>query len=225
MNSLFASPLFGLALTIGSFVMFSRLHTQMQSPFTNPILWSNIFIIALLHCFNIPLEDYNKGGDIVTMLLGPVMTALAYAIYNQLTILKKYFIPVIAGCFTGSLAAMLSALYLSRFLGLDEVLALSMIPKSVTTPIAIEVSQHLGGIPSITVAGVIVTGILGSIFAPSAVRFFRITDPLAAGVAIGTSTHGVGTSKALEMGEVEGATSGVAIGIAGIITVLLSLFF
>ncbi len=225
MSDIYSTPLFGLALTTACFVLFSRLYAKLKSPLANPILLSNIAIISILHFGGIPFEKFNEGGDIITMMLGPVMVALAYAIYLQLPILERHFLPIMAGCFAGSLAAMLSALWLSRLFGIDERLALSMVPKSVTTPIAIEVSQHIGGIPSITVAGIAVTGVLGAMFAPWAVKFFRINDPVAAGVAIGTSTHGVGTSKALEIGPVEGATSGVAIGIAGFMTVLLSLFF
>lgn len=225
MQELYANPFFGLFLTIGSFVLFSMLSKKVGSPIVNPILLSVVFIIFVLNTFNIPLKDYNIGGDIITMMLYPVMAVLAYSIYRQKEILKKYFFTIIIGCFVGSAASMISAILLCRLFGFDDVLAYTMVPKSVTTPIAIELSKHLGGLPPVTIAAVIITGIMGAMFAPIAIKVFRVTNPVAAGVGIGTASHGVGTSKAIELGEVQGATSGVAMGIAGIITVLLALLF
>ena len=225
MTELYASPFLGLFLTIGSFVLFSMLGKKIGSPIANPILLSVAFIIFLLDIFDIPLADYNIGGDIITMMLYPVMTVLAYSIYRQKEILKQYFFTIIIGCFVGSVASMVSAVVLCRLFGLDDVLAYTMMPKSVTTPIAIELSKHLGGLPPVTIAAVIITGIMGAMFAPIAIKVFRVTNAIAAGVGIGTASHGVGTSKAIELGEVQGATSGVAMGIAGIITVFLTIVY
>ena len=139
--------------------------------------------------------------------------------------MKRYFIPVLAGCLAGSLTSMLSAWGLCRLFGLNDSLTASMIPKSVTTPIAMEVSGKLGGVPSITVAAVVVTGIFGAALSPLLVKLFRVRNPVAAGVAIGTCSHAAGTSRALEMGEVQGAMSGISIGVSGLLTVLIALLF
>ena len=146
------------------------------------------------------------------------------AMQSQLEQLKKRLLPVLAGALVGSICSVGSILLLSRLFGLDESLTASLIPKSVTTPIAMSVSQQLGGIVPVTVAAVVVTGIVGAVFAPTFIRLFRVKDPVAAGLAIGVSSHALGTTKALEIGEVEGAMSGIAIGIAGLITVILAQF-
>ena len=130
----------------------------------------------------------------------------------------------IASCLVGSASSMGSILLLCRLFGLDAAMTASLLPKSVTTPIAISVSQAHGGIGPITVVAVLITGIFGSIAAPLLIKLFRVKDPMTAGLAIGASSHAVGTSKALELGETEGAMSGLAIGVCGLITVVLSLF-
>ena len=157
------------------------------------------------------------------MFLAPATACLAVAVYTKLQILKKYALPILVGCAAGSAASMGSVYLLCRLFGLDESLTVSLIPKSVTTPIAVSIAEPAGGMVPITVVAVIFTGILGGIFAPFLIRLFRVSDPVAAGLAIGASSHAVGTSKAIELGEVEGAMSGLAIGICGIITVLFSM--
>ena len=166
----------------------------------------------------IPLESYEQSVQLISFLLGPATVALAYSVYRQRQTLKDHFVPIFAGCLVGSVVSMTSAYALCKLLGLDDALALSFIPKSVTTPIAIAVSEQLGGVTSITVAAVIVTGILGAITAPLMARLFRVRDGIAKGVAIGTCSHAVGTTKALEMGELEGAMSGVSIAVSGLLT-------
>lgn len=149
--------------------------------------------------------------------LAPATAALAISIYSQLPLLKKNLLPIIAGTAVGSAVSMTSVWMMCKAFGLDEKLTASMLPKSVTTPIAMEVSNQLGGIVPVTVAAVIMTGILGAVLAPTLIKLFKIDDAIATGVAIGTS-------KAIEIGEIEGAMSGIAIGVAGVITVIYSLF-
>ena len=156
--------------------------------------------------------------QLISFLLGPATVALAYSVYRQRQILKQHFIPIFCGCLVGSIVSMISAYTLCELLGLGDEMATSFIPKSVTTPIAIAVSEQLGGITSITVAAVIITGILGAIFAPLMSKIFRVNNRIAKGVAIGTCSHAVGTTKALEMGELEGAMSGVSIAVSGLLT-------
>ena len=158
------------------------------------------------------------------MFLAPATAALALSIYGQIDVLKKNLLPIAAGTLVGSLTSIISVLGLCKLFGLSDELTASLIPKSVTTPIAMEISQQQGGIVSITVAAVIVTGIFGAIFAPTLLTRFRGKDPVESGIAIGTCSDSLGTSKAVELGEVEGAMSGIAIGAAGIFTVLLSMF-
>jgi putative effector of murein hydrolase len=128
------------------------------------------------------------------------------------------------GTLVGSLVSVASAYFLCKAFGLDDILTKSMLPKSVTTPFAMAISESIGGIPAVTVAAVVLTGILGNVLAPLLIRLFRVKNPIAAGVAIGTASHAVGTSKAIEIGETEGAMSGIAIAMAGIFTVVLSVF-
>ncbi len=190
--------------TVASFAVFKLsvlLYERVKSPLLNPLLVTVAFIIAALVALRIPLDSYEQSVQLISFLLGPATVALAYSVYRQRQTLKEHFVPIFAGCLVGSVVSMASAYALCKLLGLDDALALSFIPKSVTTPIAIAVSQQLGGITSITVAAVIVTGILGAITAPLMARLFRVRDGIAKGVAIGTCSHAVGTTKALEMGE------------------------
>ncbi len=207
--------------TVASFIVFKlavALYKKVRSPLLNPLLVTVVFIIVLLCVFQIPLESYESSVQAISFLLGPATVALAYSVYRQRQILKQHFVPIFCGCLVGSVVSMISAYSLCKLLGLGDDMAVSFIPKSVTTPIAIAVSQELGGITSITVAAVIITGILGAIFAPLMTKIFRVNNRIAKGVAIGTCSHAVGTTKALEMGELEGAMSGVSIAVSGLLT-------
>lgn len=219
------SPLFGMALTIICFEIGVYLNKKTGLSVVNPLVVALVLCIVILKVFNIPLAAYQKGGDIINMLLPPVTAILAVSIYEQLEVLKRFFIPVVAGVTVGSITAVISAYMLCKLFGVDDAVTMAMVPKSVTTPIAIELSRQLGGNVSITVAAVMVTGILGAVFAPILIKIFKIKNPVARGVAIGTSSHALGTTKAVEIGEVEGAMSGVAIGIAGVVTVVIAMFF
>ena len=218
MNEIFASPYFGVALSVITFWIGVKLQRRLKSPICNPLIIAIVLTSGVLLIFRIPYESYNKGGD-----LAPATACLAVAIYTKIEMLKQYWLPIAVGCTAGSAASMLSVYGLCRLFGLDGSLTVSLLPKSVTTPIAVSIAEPAGGMVPITVVAVIGTGILGSIIAPFLIRIFRVTDPVAAGLAIGASSHAVGTSKAIELGEVEGAMSGLAIGICGIITVLISM--
>lgn len=224
MSEIYASPLFGIVLCIFSFEIGLWINRKTHSPLANPLMIAVVICIAVLQIFSIPLESFQQGGDIITMVLAPATAALSLSIYNQLDTLKKNLLPILAGTLTGSITSIGSVIGLCKLFGLDEELTASLIPKSVTTPIAMEVSRQHGGIVSITVAAVIVTGIFGAILAPVLIKLFRVKNPVEAGIAIGTCSHALGTSKALEIGETEGAMSGIAIGVAGIITVVLTMF-
>ncbi|WP_346907522.1 LrgB family protein [Faecalicatena orotica] len=224
MEVLYTSPYFGVALSVITFGIGVKLQQKTKSAVCNPLIIAIVLTIGVLLVLRIPYESYNKGGEIINMFLAPATACLAVSIYTKLSVLKKYWLPIIVGCIAGSLASMGSVYVMCRLFRLDESLTMSMLPKSVTTPIAVGVAQAHGGVIPITVVAVIFTGILGSILAPMLIRLFRVSDPVAAGLAIGSCSHAVGTSKAIEIGEIEGAMSGLAIGICGIVTVLLSMF-
>ncbi len=224
MSEIFSSPLFGIVLCIFSFEVGLWFNRKTHSPLANPLLIAIIICIGVLQAFSIPLESFQMGGKIISMFLAPATAALAISVYSQLEVLKKNFLPILAGTLTGSITSITSVIVLCRLFGLSDELTASLIPKSVTTPIAMEISKQQGGIVPITVAAVIITGIFGAILAPILIKIFHVKNPVEAGIAIGTCSHALGTSKALEIGEIEGAMSGIAIGVAGIITVILAMF-
>lgn len=224
MENLWNSPLFGIVLSICAYQAGVWANKKTGSPLCNPLLIAVALIVAALKLFDIPLAAYQQGGRIIGVMLAPATAALALSMYRQIRQLRRHLLPVVAGCFVGSCASVASVFGLCRLFRLDEELTASLLPKSVTTPIAMELSAQAGGVPAVTVAAVIFTGILGAILAPLLVRLFRVEDPVCRGVAIGTSSHAIGTAKALELGELEGAMSGVSIGVAGISTVLIFLF-
>lgn len=223
MSELFSSPYFGVALSVAAFGIGVKLQQKLKTPVCNPLIVAIVLITGVLLIFKIPYEAYNAGGEIINMFLAPATSCLAVAIYAKIKILKQYWLPILVGCTMGSAASMLSVYGLCRLFGLDESLTVSLLPKSVTTPVAVSIAEPAGGVVPITVVAVIGTGILGSMIAPLLIRIFKVTEPMAAGLAIGASSHAVGTSKAVELGEVEGAMSGLAIGVCGIITVLISM--
>ena len=219
-----ASPMFGIALSILTFWIGVKIQKKTKLVICNPLIISIVLCIGVLLIFKIPYESYNEGGSIINMFLGPATACLAVSIYTKLELLKKNWLPILVGCTAGSLTSMVSVFLLCKLMGLDESMTMSLIPKSVTTPIAVSISGAHGGIVPVTVVAVIFTGILGSMLAPTLIRIFRMKDSITAGLAIGACSHAVGTSKAIEIGETEGAMSGLAIGICGILTVLFSLF-
>ena len=223
MAELFASPFFGISLSFIAFWIGVSIQKKTGLVLCNPLLIAIVLVSAVLLVCRIPYESYNVGGTIINMFLAPATACLAVSIYTQINLLKENWLPIVVGCTAGSITSMGSIYIMCRLFRLDEAVSASLIPKSVTTPIAVSISQSLGGIQAITVVAVILTGILGSIFAPVLIKLFRVKDPVAAGLAIGACSHAVGTSKALELGETEGAMSGLAIGICGILTVIFSL--
>ncbi|MBM7000461.1 LrgB family protein [bacterium] len=216
---------FGIILSIVAFEGAVWLNKHIRTPLLNPLLVAVTFIIVILTTFRIPLSDYQQGARVISFFLGPATAVLAFSIYQQITILKKHFIPVLAGCLMGSITSIVSSYLLCKAFGMDQAVTMSTLPKSVTTPIAMSISQELGGITSITVAVVIASGIMGSILAPTLTKLFHVKSPIAAGVAIGTCSHAIGTSKALEINELEGAMSGIAIGVSGLITMIIALTY
>ena len=218
------SPFFGVALSVLAFWAGTRLQKKTGLVICNPLLVGILLVIAVLVVFKVPYENYNEGGALINLFLSPATACLAVAIYSKVKLLKENWLPILVGCTVGSLTSMGSVWLLCRLFGLSDAMTASLLPKSVTTPIAVSVAEAHGGISSITVVAVIFTGIFGSIVAPFLIRLFRVKDPVAAGPPSGACSHAMGTSKALELGETEGAMSGLAIGVCGLITVVVSMF-
>ena len=169
-------------------------------------------------------EKYNIGGDFIKLMLGPVTAVLALNIYRQRKILREHFLPVLAGCLAGSVVSLLSVLALCQVFQMEDLLTASLLPKSVTTAIAVGIAESRGGIQGIAAAAVAMAGITGAVCAPLFAKWFRITDPVAEGLAIGACSHALGTTKAMEIGELQGAMSSIAICVCGIFTSLIALF-
>lgn len=222
MQEIINKPFVWIALSILTYEIGILIQKRVKSPIANPLLIAMLLMIGILVATGTPVETYNTGGNFISMCLSPATVVLAVPIFRQMEVLKRNLLPILAGALVGSLVSMGSVFALCRLFGLEDKLTASLLPKSITTAIAQDVSSVLGGIPSVTVICVCLTGILGAIALPSFLKLVRISDPVATGIAIGTASHAVGTSRAIQLGETEGAMSGLAIGIAGIITAVLA---
>ncbi|RXA16927.1 LrgB family protein [Methanosarcina sp. MSH10X1] len=221
LNEFLNTPLFGILLSLVAFRIGTHLYKKTRLSILNPLLVASVLVMAFLLYFGIDFEIYNLGGDYISFFLGPATVVLAVPLYRKIQLLKNDALPILAGITAGCIAGVSSIFTLSTLLGLDEIITRSLAPKSVTTPVGIEISKQIGGLPAITVAAIVFTGIAGAVLGPYICRCFRIKDEVAVGIAIGTASHALGTTRAIELGETEGAMSGLAIGIAGLVTVFL----
>ncbi|MBE6972423.1 MAG: LrgB family protein [Ruminococcaceae bacterium] len=218
------TPFFGLTLSAVAWCFGCWVRKKTGSILCNPMIFAGGGIILFLALTGIPYERYAIGGDFIKMLLGPVTVLLAFNIYNHRKALGEYFVPVVIGCFVGSVTSILSILGLCWLFGIDRVLAVSMMPKSCTTAIAIGIAESKGGVGGIAAAGVVVAGLSGAIFAPVFAKIFRVKDPVAEGLAIGACSHALGTTRAMEIGQLQGAMSSIAICLCGIISSVVCMF-
>lgn len=223
-EAIFYNPMFGISLTFISYQIAMRLANRFRSPLLNPIALASFMCIIFLVITKIPLEAYRVGGDFLLMLIFPATICIAVSVYRQLHLLKKHFVTILIGCTVGAATSIISVLLLSNLFGLDELIKISLIPKSVTSAIALELSSLIGGEVSLTIFAVMVTGTTGVITIPLFFKYFKIQDPIIQGISLGTSSHVIGTSKALEYGPIQGGMSGIAIFITGMVTVLISIF-
>lgn len=222
MEGITSNPLFGVIISLIAFEIGKFIFEKTKMAIFNPLLIATLIVMGFLQIFNISVGDYMLGGSLIVFFLAPATVVLAIPLYQKMDLLKKYFIPIIGGGIVGAIVAIISVIILGKILGIDHQLLVSFMPKSITTPIGIELSKMLGGIPSITVFAIIITGITGNVTAPFIYTIFKIKNPIAKGLGLGISSHAVGTSRAIEMGEVEGAMSALAIVIAGILTIILA---
>ena len=220
MNAIINSPLFGILLTLVAFETGVLISKKFKYSFLNPLLIGNILIVGFLLITGINLESYNVGGDYLSVMLSPATVVLAVPLYRQISKLKQFWKPILAGIFAGSLTSLACVIVVSKLIGLSDTLMLSLLPKSITIPMGSVVSAQIGGIPSVTIIAITVTGITGAVAAPAVCRFCRIKHKVAQGIAIGTASHALGTTKAMELGEVQGAMSSLSIGIAGVFTAI-----
>lgn len=222
MEILTENTLFGIIISLLAFEAGLLIYKKTKFPLFNPLLIAIALVISFLLIFKIDVDVYNKGGQFINMFLGPATVVLAVPLYKQLNLLKKHLFPILIGILIGSSIGISSVILLANIFGLEKVLTISLLSKSVTTPIGIEITNQLGGLAPVTVLSIIISGIIGSMIGPLLCKKFKINDKVAIGIAIGTASHAVGTSKALELGETEGAMSSLSIGIAGIMTVFLA---
>ena len=221
MYNILDTPIFGLVITILFFNLGIYMQKKTKNPIMNPLLIAIIGIILFLNLLKIPYESYKKGGDIINFFLGPITIILAVPLYKQFDLFKNHILEILIGIGCGVLVSFISLEIIGRLTNVNIDIINSLIPKSITTPMGISLTNTINGVEAITVVAIILTGILGAIIAPIIFKIGKIKHPVAKGIALGTSAHALGTSKALEMGEVEGAMSGLSIGISGIITVIL----
>ncbi|WP_050636638.1 LrgB family protein [Candidatus Stoquefichus sp. SB1] len=213
---------FGIVLSLLSYWVAVQIRKKFPYPLFNPLLISAIISIAVLSLFHIDFDTYNKGAQMITFLLTPSTVCLAVPLYKQSQILMKHLDAILLSLLSGCLAGILSVTILCLLLNASHTLLFSLLPKSITTAIAIGVSELIGGNSTITVGVVIITGIFGAMIAKTVLRIFHIQHPVAIGLALGNSAHAIGTAKAIEFGEIEGAMSSLSIVIAGVFTVILA---
>ncbi len=213
------SAYFAVLLTIGAFAVGDALHRKTGRDMANPLLIAVIIVAVVLLALDIDYAVYEAGAGVISWLLTPATVCLALPLYRQIEILRKNAAAAAVGVLVGVVSSAVLIFLLAMVFRLDSRQLATLLPKSVTTAIGIGISQELGGIPALTVAVIVLTGLCGNLTAGAVCRLFKITDPFAKGLAIGAASHAMGTSKALEMGEIEGAMSSVAVAVCGLVTV------
>lgn len=212
---------FGMFVSVAAYLAGVWLKKKLGWQILNPLLVAIVLVIVILKAGNIAYGDYNDGAKYISYFLTPATVCLAIPLYKQLELLKKNYMAVILGIFSGVAASAASILVMALFFKLEHVHYVSLLPKSITTAIGMGVSEEAGGIVTLTIVSIIITGILGNIVAELWFRVIQLKNPIAKGLALGTAAHAIGTAKALELGEVEGAMSSLAIAVAGLMTVVV----
>lgn len=219
------SVFWGAAISLLAYEFGLLLKKKFKMAIFNPLLIAIFCVIGILAVLGVDYPKYNEGGKYLSYLLTPATVCLAVPLYEQLSLLKKNLKAVAAGIISGVLASLVSVFLLAKMFQLSHEQYVTLLPKSITTAIGMGVSEELGGIVTITVAVIIITGVLGNMIGELVCKIFRIQDPIAKGLALGTSAHAIGTAKAMELGEVEGAMSSLAIAVAGLLTVIAASVF
>ncbi len=218
-DTVVSSAFFGVVVSLSAYFVGLSIRKKTGLAVMNPILLAVALVIALLSALDIDYEVYQQSSNMLSALLTPATICLAVPLYEQLHLLIRYKKAILAGIVSGVITSLLCVFVLSLLFGLSHTDYVTLLPKSITSAIGMGVSSELGGHVSITVAVIIITGVIGNVTAESILRLFRITEPIAKGIAIGSSSHAIGTTKAMEMGQVEGAMSSLSIVISGLLTV------
>lgn len=213
--------LFPLVLTIGAYQIGLWCQKKWKNPIANPILISLILVIIVLLLTGLPVDTYQAGTAGVSWLLTPATVCLALPLYEQLKILRKNLPAILVSVAAGTITSLVSILLLCKAFGLDAQMSVSLLPKSITTAMGVVLSEQNGGIASLSTVAIICTGILGSLLGTTLCKLLKLNHPIAQGVAIGTASHVIGTSKANEMGALQGAVSSLSLAVAGILTAIL----
>ena len=226
MNEFFQNSLFaGVTLSLLAYMAGAALKKKFKVGLLNPLLVSIVIPILVLLVGKIDYEVYNESAKYLSYLLTPATVCLAIPLYEQWSLLKKNYKAVLCGLLAGAVTSMATVFALSKICGLSHEEYVTLLPKSITTAIGMGVSEELGGYVTITVAVIILTGVLGNMMGELICKVFHITEPISKGIAYGASAHAIGTAKAMELGEGEGAMSGLAIAVSGILTVILAPLF
>jgi predicted murein hydrolase (TIGR00659 family) len=205
-----------IAITLGAYLFSRFLNKRYPSPLVNVVFLSTALIVVVFWLSGVTVSQYQEAKNILTYLLGPATVALAIPLYRNRKLLQQNILPVVGGIVVGTTANIITTVLVAEFLGLDKLIVTSLVPKSVTVPIAVSVSGILNGDPTLTSVFVIATGMIGTFLTPVLLNLFKVTNPLVRGLAYGTTAHGQGTASALAEGTVQGSMSGVAMGIAAI---------
>ena len=221
LKPLFSGEVFLLTLVMGSFLLGVFLYKRTQITFLQPLLITMLIIIPFLKITGIEYHTFYEKTNILNFMLGPSVVALGYVLYEQIENVKGNVISILTSVFVGSVVGIVSVVLIAKAFGADRLLMASLAPKSVTTPIAISLAEKDGGAPALTAAFVVICGLFGGLVGPIILRRLGIKSKIAKGLAMGSSSHALGTARAMEMGALEGAISGLAIGIMGIMTALL----
>ena len=216
------STYFGAALTIVTFILATFINKKWPNPFTTPLFLATVMVIVILLSCDIPYQTYNNTAKYLTYFLVPVTVCFAVPMYRQLPLLKKHILTILFAVFIGVLASVISVCVLVILLGLSDIIARSLVSISVTTALAIGITEKLGGMVSLTVSAVIITGILGASVSDKLCQWMKLKNPISCGLAIGNASHAAGTIKAMEMGKIEGSFSSLAIVLSGLITAVVA---
>lgn len=221
MNGLLSeSVFFGVLVSVLTYEFGSILKKKFKLAVLNPLLISIVAVIGILLIFRVDYDTYYEGAKYLSYLLTPATVCLAVPLYEQIELLQKNFKAIAGGILAGVLTSLIAILVCALIFGFSHEEYVTLLPKSITTAIGMGVSEELGGMVTITVAVIIITGVLGNIIAEAVCKLFRIEEPVAKGIAIGSASHAIGTAKAMELGEVEGAMSSLSIAVAGLVTVV-----
>jgi predicted murein hydrolase (TIGR00659 family) len=222
MHAIYSNPLFGLALSIVVYFVTTMLYAKRPHPLTTPLLVSVLIIIGLLVIFKIPYKDYYVGGAYLNTLIIPSTVALAIPLYETFDLMKHHWRSIVIGITAGAIVNTTLTALLAKLFGMDFFLAISLFPKSVTTAMAIGITDKMQGMATITLVVVVATGILTSVLGPVLIKVFKIKEAVAQGLALGGTGHAIGTGTAMKMGQIQGAMAGLAIGVTGIVYVIIS---